>query len=55
MKDLGVYFSPNMNFSVHINNICRKSFQMIGFIKRVTHDFTNERTLFTLYNSYIRS
>ena len=55
MKDLGVYFSPNLNFSVHINNICRKSFQMIGFIKRVTHDFTNQSTLFTLYNSYIRS
>ena len=55
MKDLGIYFTPNLNFSVHINYICRKSFQMIGFLKRVTHDFTNQKTFFTLYNSYIRS
>ena len=55
MKDLGVYFTPNLNFNVHINYICRKSFQMIGFLKRVTHDFTNQKTFFALYNSYIRS
>ena len=28
---------------------------MIGFVKRVTHDFTNQKTFFALYNSYIRS
>ena len=41
MKDLGLYFTPNLNFNVHITKITRKSFQMLVFLKRVTRDFTN--------------
>ena len=55
MKDLGVYFTPNLNFSVHINKVTSKAMQMLGFIKRVTHDFTNLKALNVLYNSLVRS
>lgn len=55
MKDLGVYFTPNLNFSLHVNKIVSKSFQMLGFVKRITKDFSDTNTLMMLYNSYIRS
>ena len=55
MKDLGVYFTPNLNFSTHINKVTSKAMQMLGFLKRVTRDFTNVKTLNTLYNSLVRS
>ena len=55
IKDLGVYFKPNLNFSFHISKIVTKSYQMLGFMKRVTKDFTSDICLNTLYNSLVRS
>ena len=55
MKDRGVYFTSNLNFSLHISKIVKKSYQMLGFMKRVTRGFTDKRTLNVLYNSLIRS
>ena len=55
MKDLGVYFTPNLNFNLHISKITSKSLQMLGFIKRITRDFTDIKTLHVLYNSLVRS
>ena len=54
-KDLGVYFKPNFNFSYHISKIVTKSYQMLGFMKRVTKDFTSDLCLNSLYNSLVRS
>ena len=55
MKDLGVYFKPNLNLSYHISKIVSKSYQMLDFIKRTSHGFTDKRTYSVLYNSLIRS
>ena len=33
-KDLGVTFSSNMSFSVHITNIVNKALRMLGFVRR---------------------
>lgn len=55
MKDLGVYFSPNLCFNNHINKITSKARQMLGFLKRVTDEFTNPKTLRILYYSLVRS
>ena len=55
IKDLGVYFKPNLNFSYHISKILTKSYQMLGFMKRVTKDFTSDICLNTLYNYLVRS
>ena len=55
IKDLGVYFKPNLNFSYHISKIVTKSYQMLGFMKRVTKDFTSDLCLNSLYNSLVRS
>ena len=48
MKDFGIYFTPNLNFNLHISKIVRKCLQILGFMKRVTRDFTNPKTLHTL-------
>ena len=55
MKDLGVHFTYNLNFSFHISKIVKKSYQMLGFMKRVTRGFSDKRTFNILYNSLIRS
>ena len=54
MKDLGVYFTPNLNFNLHIKKITSKSLQMLGFIKRVTRHFTDPKTFHVLYNALVR-
>ena len=55
IKDLGVHFKNNLCFDRHISFVVKKSFQMLGFIKRVTKSFKDLHVLKTLYNSYIRS
>ena len=54
-KDLGVYYTYNMNFNLHITEIVKKSFRMLGFTKRIMKPFSDTKVLLTLYNSYIRS
>ena len=55
VKDLGVYLTHNLSFSQHINHIIKRSFQMLGFIRRICSNFDNVQTLRTLYISYVRS
>ena len=44
-----------MNFNLHITEIVKKSFCMLGFVRRVMKPFSDPKVLLTLYNSYIRS
>ena len=55
IKDLGVTFDSKLSFDVHINNIVNSAFKMLGFLKRNSRDFKNEKTLITLYKSFVRS
>ena len=55
MKDLGVYFTSNLNFSYHVKKTVSKAYQMLGFIKRVTREFSDPRTFNSLYNALVRS
>ena len=55
IKDLGVHYTSNMNFELHITKIVKKSFRMLGFVKRIMKPFSDTKVLLTLYNSYIRS
>ena len=55
IKDLGVYYTHNMSFEFHITEIVKKSFRMLGFVKRIMKPFSDTKVLLTLYNSYIRS
>ena len=54
-KDLGVTFDPKLSFASHISNTCSSAIKMLGYIMRNTSDFVNEKTLKTLYYSFVRS
>lgn len=54
-KELGVTFDSKESFAVHINEITKKSYQLIGFIFRSTQSFKRPASLITLYNTYVRS
>ena len=53
-KDLGVTLDTSLQFSHHLDNVINKAFQMLGFIKRCTQDFTSTIALKTLYCALVR-
>ena len=55
IKDLGVTFSSNLCFNVHITNVVNKAFRMLGFIRRNTKHIKDSGTIKVLYNSYVRA
>ena len=55
IKDLGVTFTYNLNFSAHISNVTKKSFQMFGFMKRVLKPINDTNVFLSLYHTLIRS
>jgi len=54
IKDLGIYFSPSLDFSHHINVTTCKALKVLGFIKRNTKMFSSVRCLRTLSVSLVR-
>jgi hypothetical protein len=55
IKDLGIHFTPSLNFDHHINVTVGKALKVLGFIKRNTKSFTSASCLRTLYFSLVRS
>ena len=55
IKDLGVIFTSNLCFNKHITTITKKSFQLVGFLRRVLKLFKNRDVCITMFNSLIRS
>ncbi len=55
VKDLGVYFSSNLCFSLHITTVVNKAFRMLGFLKRTMKPFKNVNVMKILFNAYVRS
>ena len=53
-KDLGVTLDTSLQFSHHLDNVINKAFQMLGFIKRCTQDFTSTIALKTPYCALVR-
>ena len=45
----------NMNFNLHITEIVKKPFRIVGFTKRIMKPFSVTKVLLTLYNHYICS
>jgi hypothetical protein len=55
IRDLGVTFDTKLTFNKHVDEICRKAKQMLGFILRAGKFFKNATTFKTLYTSLVRS
>ena len=55
IKDLGVIFTPTLDFNIHICNVVSKVFKMFGFMKRILQPFSDVSVYFALYHTLIRS
>jgi len=55
IKDLGILFTCNLSFSLHINSVVASSFKMLGYIIRKTKSFSNINSTTLLFNAYVRS
>jgi hypothetical protein len=53
--DLEVVLDSKFNFTSHIDSLGCKSFQDVGYIRRIGKEFRDPYTLKTLYNSFVRS
>lgn len=54
-KNLGIHFTPSLNFNHHINVTVCKALNVLGFIKRNTKMFSSIRCHCILYFSLVRS
>lgn len=54
VKDLGVIFNSNLDFSEHIQFITTKAYKILGFLKRKTTNFTSLKALKVLYFGLVR-
>ena len=55
IKDLGVIFTSNLNFNLHICDVVAKSYRMLGFMRRILKPFDDIYVYTSLYHSLIRS
>ncbi|MEL7308158.1 MAG: reverse transcriptase family protein, partial [Pseudomonadota bacterium] len=55
VKDLGIYFSSDLSFALHITTVVNKAFRMLGFVKRTLKPIKCVTVHKVLYNAYIRS
>lgn len=54
VRDLGVTFNSNLDFSEHIQIITTKAYKILGFLKRKTTNFTSQKALEVLYFGLVR-
>jgi hypothetical protein len=53
INDLGVLVDSRMTFVDHIGSIVSKSTQILGFIKRISREYSDPYT--TLYVAFVRT
>lgn len=55
IRDLGITLDEKFTLDQHIDAICTKAYQMLGFVLRVTKQFKKPSTFILLYESLVRS
>lgn len=55
VRDLGILLDRKLTFSSHIEHIVDRAYKNLGFILRVTKNFTSIPCLKVLYYAYVRS
>lgn len=55
VRDLGVIHDTKLTYNKHLDYIINKANRSLGFIRRVSSEFTNIKTIKILYCSYVRS
>ena len=54
VRDLGIHITPDLNWDVHIDKICKKARQISGWILHVFYA-RDQNTMLTLFNALARS
>jgi hypothetical protein len=54
INDLGVLVDSRMTFVHHIESIVSKSARILGFLKRISREFSEPYTYKTLYVAFVR-
>lgn len=55
IRDLGVLFDVKLNFNRHIECAVSKAYSMLGFLKRICHEFRDPYALKSIYCAHVRS
>lgn len=55
VRDLGIFVDTKLKFSHHIDVIVTDAYRMLGFIMRMTKNFSNIQCIKFLYNALVRS
>ena len=55
ITDLGVLFDSQLSFSQHYDSLVNKGFRTLGFVTRACSNFTDTKTFFLLFDTYVRS
>ena len=55
VKDLGVFMTSKLNFSIHVQRTIQTAFKMLGFLKRESENLKEPFTVMLLYKALIRS
>jgi len=53
IKDLGVTFDNKLTFNEHVQIICKKAYQLLGFVIRNTKNFTELQAIKCVYSSIV--
>lgn len=54
-KDLGLNLDQKLSFNLHIETMIRQCYKTLGFIIRLSRNFTDINTIIALYKSLVRS
>ena len=54
LKDLGIIIQDDFKFNCHIKMSVSKALKTLGFIKRTSKDFKDDKSLVILYNAIVR-
>lgn len=55
IRDLGLHLDCELNFRSHIVTICKSAHKALGFVMRMSKQFSDVRVAISLYNAYVRS
>ena len=55
VKDLGVIITNKFSYSIHISNMIKSAFKVLGMLRRKSANFNDSNTVLTLYKALVRS
>lgn len=54
IKDLGIVFNSNCTFTLHYINIIKETLKLLGYLRRLSINFQNNKIIIILYNTIIK-